>query len=69
MKTSRRLCAITDIDPALVGYDRHTGYNAWDGQGRFYFVSFPSISSPLRGANARVTAIDPVRLKAALHLL
>ncbi len=68
-KTSRRLCAIADIDRALEGYDRHTGYNAWDRQGRFYFVSFPSKRSPLFGqANARVTAIDPVRLKAALHL-
>lgn len=67
--TTRRLCAISDLDPALAGYDRHTGYNAWDGQGRFYFVSFTSIPSPLFGkVNARVTAIDPVRLKAALHL-
>ncbi|MFO1152872.1 MAG: hypothetical protein U1E42_04265 [Rhodospirillales bacterium] len=68
-KTSRRLCAIADLDDALTGYDRHTGYNAWDQQGRFYFVSFPSERSPLFGkANARVTAVDPVRLKAALHL-
>ena len=68
-KTSRRLCAVADLDPALQGYDRHTGYNAWDRQGRFYFVSFPSKRSPLFGkANARVTAVDPVRLKAALHL-
>ena len=68
-KTLRRLCAIADIDKALEGYDRHTGYDAWDRQGRFYFVSFPSKHSPLFGqANARVTAIDPVRLKASLHL-
>ena len=37
-RVSRRLCALRDIDPAFVGYDRHTGYNAWDGQGRFYFA-------------------------------
>lgn len=68
-RTSRRLCAITAIDPALNGYDRHTGYNAWDRQGRFYFASFPSARSPLFGnANVRVTAIDPVRLKAALGI-
>ena len=68
-RTSRRLCAITDIDPAFAGYDRHTGYNAWDDRGRFYFASFPSIRSPLFGTvNVRVTAIDPVRLKAALGL-
>ena len=67
--TSRRLCAVQDIDPALAGYDRHTGYDAWDAQGRFYFVSFPSKRSPLFGkVNARVTAINPVRLKAALQL-
>lgn len=67
-KTSRRLCAIKDIDPAFDGYDRHTGYNAWDNQGRFYFASFPSARSPLFGeVNVRVTAIDPVRLKAALE--
>jgi hypothetical protein len=66
-RTTRRLCAINDIDPAFVGYDRHTGYNAWDRQGRFYFASFPSARSPLFGkVNVRVTAIDPIRLKAAL---
>ena len=54
-KTSRRLCTIEDIDPAFKGYDRHTGYNAWDGQGRFYFASFPS-------------SVKTVRLKAALHI-
>jgi hypothetical protein len=68
-KPSRRLCAIQDIDPAFAGYDQHTGYDAWDSQGRFYFASFPSIRSPLFGqVNVRVTAIDPVRLKAALGL-
>jgi hypothetical protein len=66
-RTARRLIAIRDIDPAFAGYNRHTGYNAWDDRGRFYFTSFPSASSPLFGkANVRVTAIDPVRLKAAV---
>ena len=37
MKTSRRICALPDIDKALAGYDRHTGYDAWDGQGRLLF--------------------------------
>ncbi len=68
-RTSVRLCALEDIDPGFTGYDRHTGYNAWDKQGRFYFASFASASSPLFGrANVRVTAIDPVRLKAALQV-
>ena len=67
-RTSNRLCALRDIDPGFAGYDRHTGYNAWDKQGRFYFASFASASSPLFGrANVRVTAIDPIRLKAALR--
>lgn len=67
-QTSTRLCALRDIDPAFAGYDRHTGYNAWDDRGRFYFASFASASSPLFGrVNVRVTAIDPVRLKAALR--
>ncbi len=67
-RTSTRLCALRDIDPAFAGYDRHTGYNAWDDRGRFYFASFASASSPLFGrVNVRVTAIDPVRLKAALR--
>lgn len=68
-KKTTRLCAIADIDPRLQGFDWHTGYDAWDNRGRFYFTSFPSPHSPkYRTENAIVTAIDPIRLKAALGL-
>ena len=68
-KKTTRLCAVDDIDPRLQGFDWHTGYDAWDNQGRFFFTSFPSRHSPkYREENAIVTAIDPVRLKAALGL-
>ncbi len=68
-RTSRHIIDIAALDPRLTAFDWHTGYNAWDKQGRFYFVSFPSPSSPkYRTQNAIVTAIDPVRLKKALGL-
>ena len=59
---TQRLCAIADLDPALRGLSIHTGYDAWDPQGRFYFASF----------NAKpdqpvvLTRLNPARLKAAL---
>jgi len=68
-KNSRRLCRVGDLDPRLAGFDMHSGYASWDDRGRFYFVSFPSPSSPkFRQENAIVTAIDPLRLKHALGL-
>ncbi|SUS07574.1 hypothetical protein DF3PB_4640001 [uncultured Defluviicoccus sp.] len=69
-RTSRKLCRVDELDPHLAGFDTHTGYGSWDDRGRFYFVSFPSPSSPkFRQENAIVTAIDPVRLKQALGLI
>jgi hypothetical protein len=58
---TQRICALADLDPALARSHVHTGYNAWDAQGRFYFASFgyPDDSAVL------VTRVDPVRLKAA----
>ncbi len=65
----RKLCKVTDLDPKLADFDWHTGYGTWNQLGRFYFVSFPSPSSPKhRQDNAIVTAVDPVRLKSALGL-
>ena len=59
---THRLCALADLDPALAHSHVHTGYNAWDAQGRFYFASFGySGDSALL-----VSRVDPVRLKAAL---
>lgn len=69
-RTSRKLCRVDELDPHLAGFDTHTGYGSWDDRGRFYFVSFPSPSSPkFRQENAIVTAVDPVRLKQALGLI
>ena len=49
LKTGKtlRLCAMADLDPALQDLRVHTGYDAWDADGRFYFASFsghPSIN-------------------------
>ena len=52
---TRPLCRIGDLDPALAGYEIHTGANAWDRKGRFYFAS----SGP-RGVI--VTRLDPAAL-------
>jgi hypothetical protein len=59
---TQRICALAELDPALAHSHVHTGYNAWDAQGRFYFASFgyPDDQSVL------VTRIDPARLKTAL---
>ena len=68
-RSSRKLCRVNELDPRLAGFDTHTGYGSWDDRGRFYFVSFPSSSSPkFRQENAIVAAIDPARLKQALGL-
>jgi hypothetical protein len=60
-----RLCALSELDPALRDLHIHTGYDAWDPEGRFYFASFNG------QPNQRVvlTRVDPVRLKAALSKL
>lgn len=59
---TRRLCALAEMDPALDHLHVHTGFNAWDSVGRFYFASFDG--SPEHGVI--VTRIDPSRLEAAL---
>jgi hypothetical protein len=59
---TRPLCRMTELDPALEHLHVHTGFNAWDAAGRFYFASFGS--SPERGVI--ITRIDPSRLEASL---
>jgi hypothetical protein len=39
-KTTRKLASLPDLDSRLALSNRHTGYNAWDSEGRFYFTSF-----------------------------
>ena len=62
---TRRLCAVSDLDPALRDLHIHSGYDAWDPEGRFYFASFNG------QPNRRVvlTRVDPARLDAALDKL
>jgi hypothetical protein len=59
---TRRLCAMAELDPALAHLHVHTGFNAWDADGRFYFASFDGS----REHGVIVTRIDPARLEAAL---
>jgi hypothetical protein len=59
---TRRLCEISELDPSLAGMHVHTGYNAWDDHGRFYFTSFNGHPDWA----VIITRIDPARLKAAL---
>ncbi|HUN46437.1 MAG TPA: hypothetical protein VMU85_07955 [Stellaceae bacterium] len=61
---SRRLCALDALDPVLGLLFLHTGYDAWDGEGRFYFTSFTSDTD----AHVVLTRVDPARLKSALRL-
>jgi hypothetical protein len=60
---TRFLCTIGDLDPALRRMHVHTGYNAWDNKGRFYFASFNG--EPHQPVI--LTRIDPERLQAALN--
>ncbi|GJE52552.1 hypothetical protein GOFOIKOB_5625 [Methylobacterium tardum] len=59
---TQRICALAELDPALAHSHVHTGYNAWDAQGRFYFASFGYSDDQ----SVLVTRIDPARLKTAL---
>lgn len=59
---SHRLCGLDQLDPALGPLFLHTGYDAWDRDGRFYFTSFTSETDQ----RVVLTRVDPARLKAAL---
>ena len=53
---------MAELDPALRDLHIHTGYDAKDRDGRFYFTSFNG--DPTR--SVVVTRVDPERLAAAL---
>lgn len=61
---TRRICDMAELDPALKHLHVHTGYDAWDDKGRFYFASFGFEGSPEQGVV--VTRVDPPRLEKAL---
>lgn len=68
-RQSRVLCTVADLYPGFFPANNNTGYDAWDNEGRFFFVSSISQKDPAFGSrNAVVWRIDPVRLKAALGL-
>jgi sugar lactone lactonase YvrE len=60
--TTERLCTLAELSPALHQLHIHTGYDAWDNDGRFYFASFNGRPEQ----QVIVTRVDPMRLKAAL---
>lgn len=59
------LCSFAQLDPSLQKLSIHTGYDAWDREGRFYFASFSRLSDQ----NVVLTRVDPVRLERALRKL
>jgi len=67
-KKTRRLCALSDIDPRLGGtrYFNRAGNDSWDSQGRFYIASFGHELE--NSTDVIVTRIDPVLLKKQLGL-
>jgi hypothetical protein len=50
------------LEPSLRGLQLY-GHDAWDGHGRFYFAAF---GRPWAWFDARLVAIDPARLLAAV---
>jgi hypothetical protein len=57
--TTTRLCGLAALD---LPYPEHTGYDAWDREGRFYLASFAAVptrtlSSP--GSTRNVSAPAP----------
>jgi hypothetical protein len=60
---TQRLCTLSELDPALRDFHIHTGYDAWDPKGRFYFASFNGQPNQ----PVVLTRVDPTRLRAALR--
>jgi len=60
---TQKLCTVADLDPSLLDLHVHTGYDAWDPEGRFYFASFNGHPDQ----PVVLTRVDPARLKAALN--
>jgi hypothetical protein len=69
-KTVRELCAMRDLDRDFGEANRHTGYDAWDNEGRFYFTGFKGLPNETPPADfVRLLRFDPVRVKVAKGLL
>ncbi|HUG10332.1 MAG TPA: hypothetical protein VMM36_04930 [Opitutaceae bacterium] len=62
--SSRRLAFLEDLHPDLKGRTRHTGHDAWDSSGRFYFTSFPWPAE----SDLLLTRVDIAKLKASLDI-
>jgi sugar lactone lactonase YvrE len=60
---TQRLCTLAELDPSLRDLYIHTGYDAWDPAGRFYFANFNGQPNQ----SVVLTRVDPTRLKAALN--
>jgi len=56
---SRRLAFLDELHPDLKGRTRHTGHDAWDADGRFYFTSFPWPAD----TDLLIVRVDPTKLK------
>jgi hypothetical protein len=63
LRTGRITSALDffELEPSCGGSQLY-GFDAWDGNGRFYFAAFGRPGAPF---NARLVAIDPDRLIAA----
>jgi hypothetical protein len=60
---TERLCTLARLGPAVRDLHIHTGYDAWDPAGRFYFASFNGRPDQ----SVILTRVDPARLKDALN--
>jgi hypothetical protein len=56
---SKELCSVVDLARPLADRKFHTGYDAWDREGRFHFASF----NDDRKENVLITRIDPILVK------
>jgi hypothetical protein len=69
-KSARQLCQMSDLDKPFGDANRHTGYDAWDPEGRFCLTGFKGLPNEYPPADSVIFArIDPVRLKVAKGLL
>jgi len=64
-KSTIKLCGIGELDDKAGAVTRHTGYDGWDADGKFYFTSFKRDGTE----NVMISSVDPVRLKVAKNLL
>jgi hypothetical protein len=64
-RQTRKLCNLGQLDDDVGAVSRHTGYDAWDREGSFYFTSFIRDG----GQNVILTGVNPVHVKVALGML